>query len=398
MWSSVQCGPDPFKASLQAIHQQHALVEQSRASHSAVGHRAHPFSTASSRPLVHSQQPFQWRAPAPIWANEYLRSQPASSAAQSALPVHSGAASSWLTEYTSFHGCTPVAAGAPVHLLNVDEYSRTLTQQPVAQQDASIAFAVSQTHQSPPQFGASFRPPAQYSSLTAVQRPFAAATASFPLQSLQPATHHVPHLPAIVSPLSTLNAPPAVSPLSIVSTPVVPSTITRSHSSQPVTSAASEAAQYAAVQEARLHEALYGDEHELSDAEFIHNGQWQHFTAHDNQAHSPEPAHLGVSAHIIQQMTVSPQPPQQRYIAEGEERDSRREKTETVGVDVGVLEFGSEWDANGRVWDWVVRERQAEEAQQMEDGMYDKSITATAGVAPAGGLGEMDVLLKEFYL
>lgn len=146
-----------------------------------------------------------------------------------------------------------------------------------------------------------------------------------------------------------------------------------------------------------MHDALYGDEHELLDAHFIHDGQWQHYTP---TTPPPTTAPVGVSTHVLQQMydtTTTQPPPQQRYTARGEEE---RRGEVGGGVEVGVLEFGSEWDASGRVWDWVVSERRMEEAemgQQLESDVYSKTVSAAATVG-AGSVVEMDVMLKEFYL
>jgi len=101
-------------------------------------------------------------------------------------------------------------------------------------------------------------------------------------------------------------------------------------------------------------------------------------------------------------------PPQQRYTAAErvEGRGSEVRQKEVGGVGVGVLEFGSEWDASGRVWDWVVRERQMEEAaeggQEAEGALYGQAAAVSAAAAgammTADGVGEMDVMLKEYYL
>ena len=404
MWSSVQCGPDPFKASLQAIHVQQSLAEQSRSSNSAVGHGSIPLSTASSRPLLHPQQlhrphSSQQRASVSSWADEYQHAQqPSHNTPPHRLPLHSAPASSWLTEYSYFYPRQPVSAISSAAALSVDEYSRTLAQHPIASHahpTASVSHAISHSHQPPPQPHLStisqMPLPQIPATLTAFHQPFATATATFQSHSPQPTLHNV--LPTSASslpssaPIASSTAHPSVAPL------------TSAHSAnQASTTAASDAA-YSALEAARLHDALYADEHELTDADFIHNGQWQHFTTQHHDSPNLTPATTGISTHILQQMTH----PQHRYTAEAREGQVGSGVREgVVGVDVGELEFGSEWDASGRVWDWVVRERQSEEAAdgQHVEKMYSTpaAVTTAEATAHAAGVGDMDVLLKEFYL
>lgn len=417
MWSSVQCGPDPFKASLQAVHQQQALAEQTRSHTSAVGPHALPLSTASSRPLLHPHQSLrpqssQQRTPLPPWADEYLHTQqPPSATAFHPLPLRSAAASSWLTDYSNFHARAPVPAGGSVGPLSVDEYSRALAQHASRAQHFASAPSTtnlsSPTHLPQPQLSALSPSSVLHitATLTAFHQPFTAATVPFLSHFPQPAAHHTlpstSGLPATAATAATIATPP----LSTASDTAAPST--HAHSKHAPSTAATADAAYGAIEAARLHDALYGDEHELSDTDFIHNGQWQHYTP---QHSDPLPlTTVGLSTHILQHMYDTAQPPpQQRYTAAErvEGRGSEVRQKEVGGVGVGVLEFGSEWDASGRVWDWVVRERQMEEAaeggQEAEGALYGQAAAVSAAAAgammTADGVGEMDVMLKEYYL
>ena len=404
MWSSVQCGPDPFKASLQVIHQQHALAEQSRLPVSTVGRV--PLSTASSHPLLYSRQssrpqPSQQYASIPHWSDEYLRTQSPSHAAP--LALQPAPASKWLNEYSSFHSRIVLSTNPSVAPLSVDEYERSLAHQHPSRSPTPphasvpsvvrpILYSLSQ-----PAIGVIPRPslPLPTVTLTALHRPPTATTAPIPYHSAHPAIHNFYTSPIANSTPSTAAASPFAAPLASTTAAVKASTLT--HSTSLPSTLASSVHTHTAVEAARLHDALYGDEHELSDADFIHDGQWQHFTTPPqptNQPQSPLAAHLGVSTHVIQQMTATTaQPPQQRYTTDPQIAAQKRlwedRRDAAAAVDVGVLEFGSEWDASGRVWDWVVQERQLEAANEAHTN------TATA---LGGDVDDMDAMLKEFYL
>ena len=445
MWSSVQCGPDPLKASLQAIHQQQTLAEQSRPSIAAVGRGPFFHSTTASHPLLHQhslvrQQPSQQRAAVPAWTTEYLHTQPPpTTVVFQPVPLHSAAVSSWLTEYSSFHHSRAAASShdPSVAPLSLDDYSRTVAQRPLVSHTphpVPVPSAAGHAHDRP---FATARPPTTptVASFAPSSQPYfhrpAASTPTWlpaPSPAIISAVPFSPAVAALHRP-STIDAAPfpfhSPQPVVAIANARQPSTLTSTHSSTttvpPVASQLStasntstaEADEYDTVVAARLHDALYGDEHELLDADFIDNGQWQHFKA----PHDDTP--LGISAHIVQLMNESglhqqqPQQPQQRYIAEemvavAKGREERKDGAAAAAVQVGLLEYGSEWDASGRVWDWVVRGRQQEEeanhGQQSEGklGMHVYETAASPIAAPAGASGVtgmgVDELLKEFYL
>ena len=403
MWPSVQCGPDPLKASLYAIQQQQALAEQNRSTVPAAGHPTF-LSTASSRPLTHSHnqsllpfQPNQQRVAASSWTDEYVRSQPPLHAAARPVPLHAAPASSWLTEYTALHSkAPPVHAVAAISPLSVVEYQRTQHRQQSATHSLSPAALPSlvtpgHQHSAQPHLSALHQQSTVPYVPAALHRPIV-PTASIAPFSLHAAILHAHHLPVVAAPARSppVSAPSTVPATSSPSTRAVcstqPSTPTATFQSPLQASSAAEA-EDRAREAARAHEALYGDEHELSDADFIHDGQWQHFTTPQPplDEHHSTPSTVGVSAHILQLMSQAQPPPQQRYVAEdggtGGKGGKDDRKETAAGVDVGLLEYGSEWDAGGRVWDWVVRERRRDEEK-----------------AGTGGVDEMDLLMKQYYM
>ena len=257
---------------------------------------------------------------------------------------------------------------------------------------------------------------------TALRQPYAfpAPLTAQSVHTPQPAIANLQPQTAAVASVTSANAittTPIVSHSSSTSDNTAVNTPSHSATSHSATQAAAEAATYAATEAERVHYASYGDEHELSDADFIDNGEWQSFTTsqHDNNENdstqhstSHTKTTIGVSAHILQQMTApSQQAPQQRYTATQDEVGVRRKEEEVrrkeavagvTGVDVGLLDFGSEWDASGRVWDWVVRERQREEETESQPSLSEKEMDMMLASSATANMDDTDAMLKEFYL